>query len=60
MLAAVRTIDLGRDCDLDPGGIEDIDDPLLGIIGTIGEQRPKAANHLWEQGIDAVQIMKAA
>jgi hypothetical protein len=46
MLALVGAIDLGGDGDFDPGRFEDIDHPLLSIIGAIGEQRAKSADNL--------------
>ena len=58
VLAPEGSVDLGRDGDLDSSGFEDVDHPLLGIVGAIGEQRAKSADHLWQQRIGAVQIMQ--
>ena len=58
MLAAIGSVDLGGDDDLDAALVEDVDDPLLGVIGAIREKRAEAADHLGQQGIGAMEVVQ--
>ena len=60
VLAPEGAVDLGRDCGCNACAFKDIDHPFLGIVGAIGEQCAEPADHLWQQGIGSVQIMKVA
>lgn len=60
VFAAVGAVDLGGDDHLDIASLEDIDDAVLGVIGTIGEQGAEPADHLGQQGVGAMKIVKMA